>query len=331
MEAILSAVIRSNLFPSLLALVLISQSLMIGISRADLISDESIEELKSVQEKVKRQLEKSMAATVAIVSTSGMGTGVLVSEDGLILTAGHVSMKPGQQMQIVFADGKKAKAETLGRHLLSDAGMMRIVKPKGPLPYVELEDDASASDAGKWCFALGHPGGRDADRGIVLRVGRVLQKRKFKIKTSCELMGGDSGGPLFSMNGKVMGIHSFIGGEFTDNYHVTMDPFHTHWDAMQDKEVVTLAGYGKGGFLGVRTNNHETGVIVSEVVEGSAAEDAGLQVGDIVLSIDGTLIKGYLGFVEYLRQKSPNEVIELDILRDEEQKSLNVTLGERKK
>lgn len=297
---------------------------------ADRIQDESLEDLRRVQKTVQSKLEKSMAATVAIVAPKGMGTGVVIDEDGLILTAGHVSMAPGQRVDIIFNDGRKAKAITLGRHQLSDAGMMRITKPADEKwDYVEVEDEEEISESGEWCYALGHPGGRDEARGMVLRVGRVLEKRRYKVKSSCELMGGDSGGPLFGLNGKVIGIHSFIGGKFTDNYHVSMAPFLAHWDAMVDSDVITTSGRGRGGFLGVGSSNHPDGVVIKQLVKGAAAAKAGLEIGDIISAIDGTPIASYLVFNDHLKQKAPGENIDLNIIRDDELIEMTIELGER--
>ncbi len=297
-------------------------------SRADQIQNESLRELREVQAKVQSGLNRSMAATVAIHSPFGMGSGVVIDETGLILTAAHVYAAPGREVDIIFQDGRKVQGKTLGLHQQSDAGLIQIADSEENVwPYVEVED--GSFEDGAWCFALGHPGGVDEERGMVLRVGRVLEKRRYKMKSSCELLGGDSGGPLFNLAGKVIGIHSFIGGEFTDNYHVSMEPFQSHWEAMLEDKIITRFAAGRGGFLGVASTSHTDGVVIRRVLEGTAAEKEGIEVGDIVTSVDGQKVQEYDTFNDILKQKGPGEKVDFTILREDETLKFTVKLGER--
>jgi serine protease Do len=296
---------------------------------AGLVRDESLAELRDVQQRVQAGLDRSIAATVAVQSPFGVGSGVVVNADGLILTAAHVFSKPGKEVDVIFSDGSTVKATTLGLHEQSDAGLIQIEQSADQeWPFVEM--DSGPLDEGDWCFALGHPGGVDEQRGIVLRVGRVLENRRYKVKSDCELLSGDSGGPLFNLAGKVIGIHSFIGGEFSDNYHVSMEPFRSHWAAMLDRKLITRSGHGQGGFLGVGSSSHPDGVIIRKVLEGTAARRAGIQVGDIVTTVDGQPVREYGTFNDILKQKAPGEKVDFTVLRQEETVKLTVQLGERK-
>ena len=311
-----------------LILLVLSGWVAPGDCGADLIGNENLAELREVQEKVQAGLSRSMAATVAIQSPFGVGSGVVVDEGGLILTAAHVFSTPGKEVEVVFSDGRTVKGMTLGLHQQSDAGLVRIEgSADEKWPFVEVE--GGLLDEGDWCFALGHPGGVDEERGIVLRVGRVLEKRRYKMKSNCELLSGDSGGPLFNLAGRVIGIHSFIGGEFTDNYHVSMEPFKNHWDAMLRREVVTRFGHGRGGFLGVASTSHPDGVIIRRVLEGTAAERAGLEAGDIVTTVDGQQVQEYDTFNDILKQKAPGEKVDFTLLRKGEILKITVELGDR--
>ena len=125
-----------------------------------------------------------------------------------------------------------------------DAGMIQITSPrrkdargrKKPWPYVKIGESTTLK-AGHWCLALGHPGGYQLDRLPVLRLGRILAARANLLVSDCTLVGGDSGGPLIDLDGKVIGIHSRIGGSLTANVHVPIEQFRQGWKRMAKAEV----------------------------------------------------------------------------------------------
>ena len=97
---------------------------------------------------------------------------------------------------------------------------------------------------GMWCIATGHPGGYNGQRGTVTRVGRILHVRKDAIITDCALIGGDSGGPLFDIAGRLIAVHSRIGNDVADNLHVQVDHYDYSWDRLvQRKAWGYLAGF----------------------------------------------------------------------------------------
>jgi serine protease Do len=154
---------------------------------------------------------------------NGSGSGVVISADGLVLTAGHVVDTPHRDVRFTFPDGKSAKVKSLGIADESDAGLLRITDA-GPWPYVEL-GDLKEGHIGEWVLALGHPGGFDLKRSLVVRLGRIIRLESDGLQTDCTISPGDSGGPLFDMAGKVIGIHSFISTSAADNYHVPVTSF----------------------------------------------------------------------------------------------------------
>jgi serine protease Do len=203
----------------------------------------NIDELRKLEAKIEQVAAKVLASTVAIRIGAASGSGVIVSEDGYILTAGHVAGKAGQKAKIILADGKTVGAVTLGVYSSTDAGMMKITDKNpdkksdgGKWPFVEQgkRDDIKL---GMWCIAFGHPLGKKKDRPPVLRVGRVLRIQERTLQTDCPLIGGDSGGPLVDLNGKVIGINSRIGGNITMNYHVPIDVFSNNWDRLAKGDV----------------------------------------------------------------------------------------------
>ena len=108
---------------------------------------------------------------------TGQRPDVIVSPEGLILTAAHVATeqkadaKPGRKLDVFFADGQHATAHTLGFDLSTDAAMLQLDGPRRNWPYVTRHMTGADVQVGDWCFALGHPGGRDESRGSVLRMG----------------------------------------------------------------------------------------------------------------------------------------------------------------
>lgn len=199
-----------------------------------------IEGLKAAETSCQKIVPQLTAATVGIINKGlaapgrmGQGSGVVVSEDGLILTVGHVLSKTDSEITVVFPDGRQAKAKTLGADRSRDAGMAKIID-KGPWPYVDMGKSADLKP-GQWCLAIGHPGGLQKGRTPPVRLGRILSVNdnellKGFIRSDATVISGDSGGPLFDLDGKVIAIHSNIGIDVTENRHVPVDVYREHWD-----------------------------------------------------------------------------------------------------
>ena len=199
------------------------------------------ESLQERQSKVMEVVTKVSPAVVAITGTSrtgmmGSGSGVIVSKDGLVLTAGHVLAATGQELMITLPGGREVKGKSLGRNMNRDAALAQITEP-GEYPFVEMAPGDSAS-AGEWVLALGHPGGYDAQRGAPMRVGRLWENdSKAYFRSDCTVSGGDSGGPLFDLEGRVVGIHSSISQNLSENRHVPIGVFAKDMDRMKQGEV----------------------------------------------------------------------------------------------
>ncbi|HYW79589.1 MAG TPA: trypsin-like peptidase domain-containing protein, partial [Thermoguttaceae bacterium] len=192
-------------------------------------------QLAEIESQVRKVVAKVLPCVVGVQVGASRGSGVIVSEDGYVMTAGHVVEEPGLEVTFTFPDGSEAKGTTLGRHKTSDAGLMKI-DDEGKWPFVEKgrSDDLKP---GAWCVAVGHPMGYQEERPPVVRVGRVLKSKGDVIQTDCLLVGGDSGGPLFDLEGKVIGINSRIGNSPTLNFHVPVDIFHENWDRLVNSEA----------------------------------------------------------------------------------------------
>jgi S1-C subfamily serine protease len=193
----------------------------------------TVEELRAIEAHVAKVVAKVMPTVVGVRVGPGQGSAVIVRADGTLLTAGHVSGKPGQNafVHLFGSNGTSKKGKSLGKNGGIDSGMMKIIEG-GPYPFAELGKSADLKP-GQWVIAIGHPGGFRPNRTPVVRVGRILVANQFLIRTDCTLVGGDSGGPLFDMQGRVIGIHSRIGGAaITENVHVPIDTFVQTWDRL---------------------------------------------------------------------------------------------------
>jgi serine protease Do len=290
--------------------------------------------LLEVQKTVQGQLPRVRQSLVVLRHGDGTASGVIVSPDGLILTAAHVTMKPGARISVVMPDGTLQKATALGLDEKTDAGLAQLDR-KGKQrtwPFVEVERDVGKVSVGSWCFAIGHPGGWDKERGLVLRVGRVLKQKANSLETDCVLMGGDSGGPLFDLKGKVIGIHSQILSERNQNVHVSMAPFLRSWDRMKGNQVIQTWATGSGGYLGVSVMLSEADpavIEVEEVMPESPAARAGLKNADRLLEVNRESLIDDSHFAAIVRQRAPGDVITLKIRRGEMERVLEVKLGQK--
>ncbi len=296
---------------------------------------ENLDDLKAIEKQVQQVLAKVLPCTVC-VRAGGSGSGVIVSADGLILTAGHVSGEPGRDVTIVLPDGKTHRGKTLGGNGTIDSGMVKLVD-KGPWPFVEL-GQSSELKKGDWCVVTGHPGGFRPGRSPVVRVGRVLEVYRTSpaayIRTDCTLVGGDSGGPLFDMRGRVIGIHSRIGRSITANLHVPVDTYRETWG-----RLVAGERWGRGigrpvrptaePELGCKLDPAEKVCKVLEVLKGSPAEKAGLRAGDVIRKLDGKAAATAAALLDELRKKRPGDEATLEVQRGAETVTLKVTLGRK--
>jgi len=284
---------------------------------------ESIADLKAFQKQTRAVIDKVIPATVCLRVGAASGSGVIVSRDGLIMTAGHVSGEPGRKIKIVLHDGKTVDGETLGFGPAIDSGMARITTP-GEWPYCEV---GAAKDlkSGQWVIATGHPGGYKKGRSPVVRVGRVGLRDDRAVQSDCTLVGGDSGGPLFDMSGKVVGIHSRIGQAIAANIHVPSDTYRDTWDQLVKSEIVGVSPY-----FGVTKDEDAKECKLAAVTPGSPAAEAGFKAGDVITRFDGKDVANYDEMVKMLQAQKPLARVTIEVLRKDEVKELKVKIGWRR-
>ncbi|RPJ35702.1 MAG: serine protease [Verrucomicrobiaceae bacterium] len=296
----------------------------------------SLQDLEKLESRVAEVSRKVMPATVALLSerTGSSGSGVIVTEDGLVLTAAHV-IQGAESMLVVFPDGKQVQGKVLGANYSRDIAMVKIEEP-GKWPFTAM-GASKPLDAGDWVIALGHSAGFDAARTPPVRFGRVVSKGPGNfLTTDCTLIGGDSGGPLFDLDGNIVAIHSSIGKSLSNNNHAGIDGFREDWDRIRAGETwgslslnpfanpeMPVLGIGMAMMRGVR------GVIVENVAPGSPAAAAGVRTGDVIRSLDGNEVRDGGELLQILAKRQPGDEVKLGVLRDRRDLEMNVTLKRR--
>jgi serine protease Do len=256
--------------------------------------------------------KNAVAATVGVRmlrdgQPAGDGSGVIVTPDGTVLTAGHCIQTPGQPIRIVLRDGTELEAITLGKTGQSDMGMIRITTA-GEYPYAPI-GDSDALRPRHPVFAVGNPGGHLKGRPPVLRFGTVEAGKEGWIRSSCKVMPGDSGGGLFDLEGRVLGIHSHIGKDMTENFHAPVAKYLAGWQRLLASESWEPGGPGGGGpqvaprtswrmldALGLACEVRDGAVFVKEVTEDMRGARADLRAGDRIDAVGGDELTGLRAF-----------------------------------
>lgn len=306
--------------------VLVPVVVLLFLFSSHVYGQKTLAEYRAHQKKIQQTVKQVMPATVSITDGVGFGSGVVVSPDGYILTAGHVlTTNPTKRdLLVYFPDGSTAKARPLGMNLDVDAGMAKLIGDK-KWPYVEVGNSKEVK-RGDWCITIGHSGGYELGRTPPVRVGKILRSNDVRMITDCALIGGDSGGPLFDVDGNLIGIHSSIGQSVAENRHAPINPFLSDWDKLAAGDTWGRLGAPPVGRakLGIRMS--EDAAKVEEVIDNSAAKEAGVRPGDVVVSIDDNLINGAQDLIEAILDKKPGNRVSLKILRNNRMITLQARL-----
>jgi serine protease Do len=275
-------------------------------------------ELKLIQDQLHKVIERVMPATVAVEIRGAAGSGVIVNREGLVLTAAHVVGRAGRRGSVELPDGRRLSGRSLGADHDADAGMFQISDPPAGLPFVPVSKGAKLKD-GEWVVTIGQPGGVVEHRAPPVRFGRVLFEGDGLLCTDCELVGGDSGGPLFDMKGEVVGIHSSIGPMVTHNFHVPITAFTDGWERLVKGEV--WGGHygsadGPKPRLGVQGSAEAGNCVITAVYPGMPAERAGLKKGDVITAVDGRPINTFDELQRIVFHKEEGDRLRLSINRD---------------
>lgn len=278
-----------------------------------------IDDLRLIQEQVQAVRAKILTATVQVRVGQAHGSGVLIHQDGTVLTAAHVATRPEVDVVAVLSDGTRVRGSSLGMNRNQDAGLMRLSLDTAARSPQPAELSQAEPQVGQWCIAVGHPGGGNEERGVVMRLGRILGiEENGDLRTDCVLIGGDSGGPLFDLEGKVIGIHSRIGPYVTTNLHVPASEFRHSWERMVSKEAWGVLNYRaiKKQF-GVRTARDTNDIAeIEAVTDDSAAKECGIQPGDIITRFNNEEVKSFESLKQLVAMATFDEPIGVEVLRD---------------
>ncbi|MBP3956146.1 PDZ domain-containing protein [Gemmata sp. G18] len=186
---------------------------------------------------------------------------------------------------------------------------------------------------GQWVVSLGHPNGPRDGRPPVARLGRIEGSTKSVLRTNCTLVGGDSGGPLFDLNGNVVGIHSRIGLPISQNIHVQADQFKNDWDKLVAGEWVdkpASATKGGGAYIGVVfSDDEEDDAWLKEVEDDGPAGKGGLKIGDTITKFNDTPVKTVKAFRKLMESAKPGDKVRITVRRGAAVLALPVTLSKR--
>jgi serine protease Do len=294
---------------------------------------QSPDELRWMEQHQQRLVAQLTPTIVNIAVGESQGSGVIISPDGYVLTAAHVAVAPDVGCRITLHDGREVAGRTLGMNKGIDAGLVKIVgqlpdtESPAKWPYAPMGSVSQLSN-GAWCLAFGHPGGFQDGRRPVVRCGRVLSMNRRALQTDCVLVGGDSGGPLFDMDGEVIGIHSRIGADISKNLHVPVNTYRAHWDRLAKGEswgnfmqLVAPPLIGVHGLLDVERAE------VEKVLPGSPADRAGMKVGDVILRFNGRKVSDFPSLKRLVGQCEPGDEVPVDVRRGNQRLRLTIIIG----
>jgi serine protease Do len=286
-----------------------------------------LSDLRAIESQVAKIVDRVRQSTVAVIVGDSQGSGVIVTENGLVLTAGHVVSVPGRKLTVVLPDGRRVAGHSLGVNTASDCGMVQITD-RGPFSACKISDLTSLK-VGDWCLGTGHPGGYQTGRPPVVRMGRIVAIRETFLQSDCPLLGGDSGGPLFDLNGNIIGVHSRIGPRTSLNLHASASLFVRDWDRLTKLPNLEHTSSETQGMLGVNGVDDPHGARVTEVFPRLPGDEAGLKTGDVVTMFSGHPIDGFGTLKTFIQSRRPGEVVELRVLRDNGVREFRATLVAR--
>ncbi|MCH2131700.1 MAG: S1C family serine protease [Pirellulaceae bacterium] len=288
----------------------------------------SLAQLRLLEQQFGKISASAEVCTVSIKIGQAQGCGVIIDGGGKVLTAAHVAMRPNKPATVILANGRRLQAMTLGLNKNVDAGMLQISPGQNEgadWPHATLGDSSNLS-RGMWCIATGHPSGFDQTRGVVTRVGRIARVNRSALRTDCALIGGDSGGPLFDLSGKLIAIHSRIGNDVEENLHIPIDNYIKSWERLVAGESWgTLPGFRP--VLGVQGNSQADEAVIDIVRPNSAAKKAGIQQGDIIKEFGDRKITDFKSLKEAVAETMPGENVRVRGQRDGRPVFFRVVIG----
>ena len=270
--------------------------------------------------------------------SSALGSGFVISEDGYVVTNNHV-IESADEITIEFFSGEELVAKVIGTDPKTDIALLKV-EASQPLPFVSF-GDSNAARVGDWVIAMGNPLGQgfSVSAGIVSARNRALSGTYDDyIQTDAAINRGNSGGPLFNMDGEVIGVNTAIlspnGGSIGIGFSMASNVVTRVVDQLQE------FGETRRGWLGVRIQDvtddvadamglkKAVGALITDVPEGPARE-AGLKTGDVIKSFDGVEVVDTRGLVRQVGNSPVGATVRVTVLRDGKTQTIKVVLGRR--
>ena len=269
---------------------------------------------------------------------SSLGSGFVIDPNGIIITNNHV-IEEADEITVNFSDGSKYKAKILGRDPKTDIAVLKV-EAKKPLPFVPMGDSKKVR-VGDWAIAIGNPFGLGGSlsAGIISAVNRDINSGPYDsfIQTDAAINRGNSGGPLFNMDGEVIGVNSAIispsGGSVGIGFAIPSN--------LASNIIGQLQKYGetRRGWLGVRIQqvtdelagnlglDKPHGALVSEISPDSPAEKGGLKVGDVIVRFDGKKVPHMRDLPRIVADTEVDTEVLVEVMRRGKKRKLRIVTG----
>ncbi|MEL6337022.1 MAG: DegQ family serine endoprotease [Pseudomonadota bacterium] len=267
-----------------------------------------------------------------------LGSGFVISAEGYVVTNNHV-IEEADEITVNFADGSSLPATLVGTDPKTDIALLKI-EPVEPLPFVNFGDD-QISRVGDWVLAIGNPFGLggSVSAGIISARNRDINAGPYDdfIQTDAAINRGNSGGPLFNMEGDVIGVNTAIisptGGSIGIGFAVPSTI------AANVVEQLREFGTTKRGWLGVRIQqvndelaealglDRAAGALVADVTEGGPAQSSGIEAGDVILRFNGTDIEEMRDLPRIVADTAVGSTVRVVVFRKGKTQNIRVTLG----
>lgn len=268
-----------------------------------------------------------------------LGSGFVISADGLIVTNDHV-ITGADEINAVFADGRTLRAELIGTDEATDVAVLKV-EQDDPFPFVDFADSESA-EVGDWVMAIGNPFGfgGSVSVGIVSARNRDINSGNYDnyIQTDAAINSGNSGGPLFNLNGEVLGVNTAIitptGGSVGLGFSIPSNL------VKQISDQLIEFGKARRGWFGVNIQNADrdlakaygleagTGVILTRITDDGPASKADFEVGDLILAFDGRTVKDERALSRIVADTEIGKAVDVDLVRDGRRRTVTFELGE---
>ena len=269
---------------------------------------------------------------------SSLGSGFVIDPEGIIITNNHV-IEEADEIVVNFSDGSKYDATVIGRDPKTDIAVLKIKADKA-LPFVPM-GKSSAARVGDWVIAIGNPFGLGGSlsAGVISAINRDINAGPYDsfIQTDAAINRGNSGGPLFNLDGEVIGVNSAIispsGGSVGIGFSIPAD--------LASSVIAQLRKFGetRRGWLGVRIQavtddlaeslglDKARGALVSEVSEDGPAKKGGIRVGDVIVRFNGTQVPEMRDLPRIVADTEISKKVKVEVIRRGKSKVLTIVTG----